>query len=71
MRKRIPWKRIAALIVLALPLAVAYIFWPESVNLDHLADAGVPLFMQRQLKPVWLDEADIRANLEREYRPGE
>ncbi|MCI0397199.1 MAG: acylase [Chloroflexi bacterium] len=36
----------------------------------HYADQ-VPLFAQRQLKPVWLDEADIRANLEREYRPGE
>jgi penicillin amidase/acyl-homoserine-lactone acylase len=41
-------------------------------------DAGSPhyadqsrLFAERRLKPVWLDEADIRANLEREYRPGE
>jgi len=25
----------------------------------------------RQLKPVWYDEADIRMNLEREYVPGE
>jgi penicillin amidase/acyl-homoserine-lactone acylase len=36
----------------------------------HFADQS-PLFVDRQLKPVWLDEADIRANLEREYRPGD
>jgi penicillin amidase/acyl-homoserine-lactone acylase len=30
-----------------------------------------PLFVQRRLKPVWMDEADIRAHLERAYRPGE
>lgn len=36
----------------------------------HYADQA-PLFAQRQLKPIWLDEAEIRANLEREYRPGE
>ncbi len=30
-----------------------------------------PLFARRELKPVWLDEADIRANLQRAYRPGE
>ena len=40
---------------------------PES---PHYADQ-VPLFAQRKLKPIWFDEADIRANLEREYRPGE
>ena len=34
-------------------------------------DDQVPLFARRELKPVWLDEAVIRANLEREYRPGE
>lgn len=33
----------------------------------HYADQA-PLFAGRQLKPVWFDEADIRANLEREYR---
>lgn len=36
----------------------------------HYADQ-VPLFVKRVTKPVWFDEADIRANLEREYRPGE
>ena len=36
----------------------------------HYADQA-PLYANRQLKPVWLDEADIRAHLEREYRPGE
>ena len=39
---------------------------PES---PHYADQA-PLFAQRQLKPAWFDEADIRAHLEREYRPG-
>jgi penicillin amidase/acyl-homoserine-lactone acylase len=36
----------------------------------HYADQA-PLFARHETKPVWLDEADIRANLEREYRPGE
>ena len=36
----------------------------------HYADQA-PLFAARRLKPVWLDEAEIRRNLEREYRPGE
>jgi len=40
---------------------------PES---PHYADQA-PLFAECKLKPVWLDEADIRAHLEREYRPGE
>ncbi len=34
-------------------------------------DDQAPLFAARQLRPVWLDEADIRANLSRAYRPGE
>lgn len=34
----------------------------------HYTDQ-IPLFVKRELKPVWLDEADIRANLERAYRP--
>ena len=36
----------------------------------HYADQS-PLFVNRQLKPVLFEEAEIRANLEREYRPGE
>ena len=36
----------------------------------HYADQA-PLFVKRQTKPIWLDETDIRAHLEREYRPGE
>jgi len=40
---------------------------PES---PHYADQS-PLMANRQLKPVWYDEADIRMNLEREYVPGE
>lgn len=36
----------------------------------HYADQA-PLFAGLEMKPVWLDQADIRANLEREYRPGE
>ena len=35
----------------------------------HYADQA-PLFANRRLKPVWLDESEIRAHLEREYRPG-
>lgn len=30
-----------------------------------------PIFAARELKPVWLDVDDIRANLSRAYRPGE
>jgi acyl-homoserine-lactone acylase len=36
----------------------------------HYADQA-PLFVERKLKDVWLDEADIRAHLERAYRPGQ
>ncbi len=39
-------------------------------NSPHYADQA-PLFARRELKPVWFDETDIRANLERVYRPGE
>jgi penicillin amidase/acyl-homoserine-lactone acylase len=34
----------------------------------HYADQA-PLFAARQLKPVWIEEADVRAHLERAYRP--
>lgn len=36
----------------------------------HYADQ-VPLFVDRKLKPVWMDEEDIRKNLKAEYRPGD
>src|SRR5690606_14577351 len=36
----------------------------------HYADQA-RLFVEMKMKDVWLDEADIRAHLEREYRPGE
>lgn len=39
-------------------------------NSPHYADQA-PLAANRQLKPVWYNEADIRANLKLEYRPGE
>lgn len=35
----------------------------------HYADQA-PLFARHRLKPVWMDEAEIRAHLEREYAPG-
>ncbi|GMW03511.1 MAG: 7-beta-(4-carbaxybutanamido)cephalosporanic acid acylase [Candidatus Hydrogenedentota bacterium] len=40
---------------------------PES---PHYADQ-TPLFARRELRDVWISESDIRAHLEREYRPGE
>lgn len=36
----------------------------------HYADQA-QLFADHQLKPVWMDEAEVRQHLEREYRPGE
>ncbi len=35
----------------------------------HYADQAV-LFAQRQTKPVWMYEAEVRSHLAREYRPG-
>jgi acyl-homoserine-lactone acylase len=40
---------------------------PES---PHYADQA-PLFARGEYKTVWLEEADLRAHLEREYRPGQ
>lgn len=34
-------------------------------------DDQAPLFTERTLRPVWFSEADLLANLEIEYRPGE
>ena len=36
----------------------------------HYADQ-TPLFIRRETRPVWFDEADLREHLESEYRPGE
>ncbi len=35
----------------------------------HYADQ-TPLYQRQEMKPVWLDEAEVRQHLEREYRPG-
>ncbi len=37
---------------------------------SHYADQA-PLFVARKMRPVWLDEAYIRAHLEQAYQPGE
>ena len=42
----------------------------DHLLIPHYADQ-YPLLANRQLKPVWFDEADIRQHLEREYIPGE
>jgi acyl-homoserine lactone acylase PvdQ len=36
----------------------------------HYADQA-PLFAREEMKPVWMDEATIRENLARAYRPGD
>jgi penicillin amidase/acyl-homoserine-lactone acylase len=36
----------------------------------HYSDQS-PWFARRELKPVWMEEADIRTHLSREYRPGD
>jgi hypothetical protein len=36
----------------------------------HYADQA-PLFAAHRTQPVWMDEREIRAHLEPEYRPGE
>lgn len=35
----------------------------------HYADQAL-LFLEEKMKPIWMDEADLRQNLSREYRPG-
>jgi len=35
----------------------------------HYADQA-PLYLREEMKPVWLDETEVRQHLEREYRPG-
>ncbi|MGH7492578.1 MAG: acylase [bacterium] len=42
----------------------------EDEKSPHYADQSA-WFVRRELKPVWMEEADIRAHLSREYRPGE
>jgi penicillin amidase/acyl-homoserine-lactone acylase len=36
----------------------------------HYADQS-PVFVAREMRPVWRTESEIRANLEREYHPGQ
>lgn len=35
----------------------------------HYADQSL-IFLREELKPIWMDEAELRQHLEREYRPG-
>ncbi len=35
----------------------------------HYADQA-EIFLKEQVKPIWLDEAELKKNLKREYRPG-
>ena len=35
----------------------------------HYADQAA-IFLKEQVKPIWLDEVELRKHLEREYRPG-
>lgn len=35
----------------------------------HYSDQA-PLYLREEMKPVWLDEAEVRQHLTREYRPG-
>jgi len=37
---------------------------------DHYDDQA-PLFVRQEWRPVWMDRADVEANLERRYRPGQ
>jgi penicillin amidase/acyl-homoserine-lactone acylase len=42
----------------------------QDVNSPHYSDQA-PVFARQEMKPVWMDEEEIRKHLEREYRPGE
>lgn len=35
----------------------------------HYADQS-PIFLREEVKPIWMDEDDLRQHLEKEYRPG-
>jgi acyl-homoserine-lactone acylase len=35
----------------------------------HYADQS-PIFLKEELKPIWMDESELRKHLSREYRPG-
>lgn len=39
------------------------------VNSPHYADQS-PIFLKEELKPIWMDEGELRQHLTREYRPG-
>jgi len=39
------------------------------VSSPHYADQAT-LYLREEMKPVWLEEADVRQHLERAYRPG-
>ena len=41
----------------------------QDASSPHYADQA-QLFLQEKMKPIWMDEADLRQNLSREYRPG-
>lgn len=43
---------------------------PADENSPHYADQA-PLFAEEKLRPTWMNEAEIRNHLKREYRPGE
>jgi acyl-homoserine-lactone acylase len=54
-----------------LPTARSVLAYGQTADLDspHSRDQ-IGLFAERRLRPVWFAEADVRANVEREYHPG-